>query len=157
MPEDTQITEKNNCSLAEIVPSETVLSTSSFSEISEPNLSSSPSSTCILSQPVSDPCRPASASVNARNTPTNTKRLSITGSDDMYIKRGKKSKSNSCIMEEAVAAIKDLSKEGTPQADAYDHFGAYVAAQLRVLTSEQRAFCEVEIVKILSRQNHAQS
>lgn len=57
------------------------------------------------------------------------------------------------MMEEAVAAIKDLSKEGTPQADAYDHFGAYVAAQLRVLTPEQHAFYEIGIIKILSRQN----
>lgn len=62
-------------------------------------------------------------------------------------------------MEEAVNAIKDLSKEETPspQPDAYDHFAAYVAAQLRVLSSEQRAICEVEIVKILTRQGHAQS
>lgn len=33
-------------------------------------------------------------------------------------------------MEEAAAAIKDLSKEVPSQADAYDHFAAYVAAQL---------------------------
>lgn len=60
-------------------------------------------------------------------------------------------------MEEAAAAIKDLSKEVPSQADAYDHFAAYVAAQLWVLTSEQRAFCEIEIVKILSGQSRAQS
>lgn len=60
-------------------------------------------------------------------------------------------------MEKAVAAMKDLSKEKAPEADAYDHFGAYVAVQLRTLSSEKRAYCETEIVKILSIQNSLQS
>lgn len=128
IPKDTEIID------AEIVPSEISPSTSSFSEMSESNLSSSPSSTYILPQ-----------------TPTNTKkRTPITRSDDMYIKRGRKDVDNSSsIMEEAVAAIKDLTKEKIPQTDGYDHFGAYVAAQLRVMTPEQSAHCEIEIVKIL--------
>lgn len=127
---------------------------SSVTEISDSNLSSSPI-TCILPQPPSEPCRPASVPVNVSNT---SKRLSDKIRSDMYVKRDRKSSDNSCILEEAVAAMKDLSKEGTPQTDAYDHFGAYVAAQLRMLTPEQRAFCEIEIVKIISStQSHAQS
>lgn len=129
--------------------SETDLPMSSVSEISEASVSSSPS-TYMLSQPPPAHSRPASALANAPNTPTATKRLSRVESD-MYIKRGKKGSNNLYLMEEAVAAMKDLSKEETHQLDAYDHFAAYVAAQLRIMTPEQRAFCEVEIVKILSK------
>lgn len=97
----------------------------SVSEISETSVPSS-SSTCILSQTLSAPSRPAFGPANIPHTSTSTKRPSRVDSDDMYVKRGRKGSNNLYLMEEAVAAIKDLSKEETSEADAYDHFACII-------------------------------
>lgn len=71
------------------------------------------------------------------------------GDNDLFVKRGKKG-NKSGIMEKAFTVIKELSNEPTVQMDAYDHFGAYVAARLRNMDAEQWRKVELEIMKILT-------
>lgn len=93
----------------------------------------------------------AATCFGANKENVNKKRsTSSIGHDDLFVKRGKKSSNRSETMEEAVAAIKQLSNDSTVQMDVHDHFGAYVAARLRAMDEEQWRKIELEIIKILT-------
>ncbi|KMQ89739.1 calcium calmodulin-dependent protein kinase 1 alpha [Lasius niger] len=120
----------------------------------------SSSSQIMLSKSSSPSPRPLSVSLKPTSAPRcfsanleniNTKRPGISiGDDDLFVKREKGSSNKSDFMEEAVAAIKQLSNDPTVQMDAHDHFGAYVAARLRAMDEEQWRKIELEIIKIFA-------